>query len=264
MTASMALSTSVSMRIPQYRLRRTQYEGIVGTAAYMSPEQAKGKPADKRSDIRAFGCVLYEMLTGTRAFAGDDASDTLASVLKSDPDWNGLPDGVPNQIRVLLQRCLAKDRAQRVPDTGIARFLITEPVGAQAAPSVIAPALRPRPRWKRAVAADIAGVLVVAVTWGAATWVTRTKPSPLAVARFSIDRAGQIERPTATGLNPFAISPDGSRLAYIDNQRLYLRALDQRTQRRSQAHTREGQVDSPVLPSFHPMGGGSRSGRSAN
>jgi serine/threonine-protein kinase len=201
---------------------------LLGTAAYMSPEQAKGKPADKRSDIWAFGCLLYEMLTGRRAFAGDDVSDTLASVLKSDPDWNGLPDDVPSQIRVLLQRCLAKDRTQRVPDISIARFLITEPVVAQGAPSVSASALRPRRPWKRAAPAVLTGVVVVStVTWGAATWIARTTPSPPAVVRFSIDLAGQIERPTATGLNPVAISPDGSRLAYIDNQRLYLRALDQ-------------------------------------
>ena len=75
---------------------------MLGTAAYMSPEQAKGRPADKRSDIWAFGCVLYEMLTGQRAFEGEDVSDTLASVLKSEPDWNALPADVPPHIRMLI------------------------------------------------------------------------------------------------------------------------------------------------------------------
>src|SRR5262249_3133677 len=81
---------------------------LLGTAAYMSPEQAKGKPADKRSDIWAFGCVLYEMLTGRRAFEGEDVSDTLAAVLRGEPDWNALPHNVPTPIRLVLQRSLDK------------------------------------------------------------------------------------------------------------------------------------------------------------
>src|SRR5262249_2434040 len=89
---------------------------ILGTAAYMSPEQAKGKPADKRSDIWAFGCVLYEMLTGTRAFDGDDVSDTLAAVLRADPDWTRLPVATPGSIRALLAGCLDKDRKRRISD----------------------------------------------------------------------------------------------------------------------------------------------------
>ena len=89
---------------------------ILGTAAYMSPEQAKGRVADKRSDVWAFGAVLYEMLTGRRAFEGEDVSDTLANVLKSEPDWTALPADVPPHIRTLIQRCLAKDRRQRVAD----------------------------------------------------------------------------------------------------------------------------------------------------
>ncbi len=89
---------------------------ILGTAAYMSPEQAKGRPADKRSDVWAFGCVLYEMLTGKRAFDGEDVSDTLAAVLRGEPDWTALPGHVPPAVRVLIQRCLTKDRRQRVGD----------------------------------------------------------------------------------------------------------------------------------------------------
>ena len=89
---------------------------ILGTAAYMSPEQAKGRQADKRSDVWAFGAVLYEMLTGRRAFGGEDLSDTLAAVLKSEPDWSVLPADVPPPVRTLVQRCLAKDRRQRVAD----------------------------------------------------------------------------------------------------------------------------------------------------
>ena len=87
---------------------------ILGTAAYMSPEQAKGYPADRRSDMWAFGCVLYEMLTGRRTFGGDSLSDTIAAVLRGEPDWRSLPDDTPVRIRVLLKRCLQKDSRQRI------------------------------------------------------------------------------------------------------------------------------------------------------
>ena len=103
----------------------TQLGVILGTAAYMSPEQAKGKPADKRSDVWAFGCVLYEMLTGKRAFAGEDVSDTLAAVIRGDPDWTALPRVLPASIRVLFKRCFEKDRRARV-DIGVVRFLLTD------------------------------------------------------------------------------------------------------------------------------------------
>jgi len=99
---------------------------ILGTAAYMSPEQAKGRPADRRSDVWAFGAVLFEMLTGRRAFEGDDVSDTLASVLKQEPDWTQLPTDLPPAIRTLLQRCLVKDRRQRVADIAVAQFVLTQ------------------------------------------------------------------------------------------------------------------------------------------
>ena len=99
---------------------------LLGTAAYMSPEQAKGRPADKRCDIWAFGSVLYEMLTGRRAFEGDDLSDTLANVLKSQPDWNALPADVPPHVRMLIQRCLAKDRQERIAGMSVALFVMRD------------------------------------------------------------------------------------------------------------------------------------------
>ncbi|HTH25684.1 MAG TPA: serine/threonine-protein kinase, partial [Vicinamibacterales bacterium] len=100
---------------------------ILGTAAYMSPEQAKGRVVDKRSDVWAFGCVLYEMLTAKRAFEGEDVTDTIAAVVRADPDWSALPADTPPQIRLLLKRCLEKDRRARVSDIGVARFLMNEP-----------------------------------------------------------------------------------------------------------------------------------------
>jgi serine/threonine protein kinase len=107
-----ALSTSPTITSPVM----TGIGVLLGTAAYMAPEQAKGRPADKRSDIWAFGCVLYEMLTGTRAFDGDDVTDTLAAVLKSEPKWDALPDTLSASLRVFLRRCLHKDPKQRVGD----------------------------------------------------------------------------------------------------------------------------------------------------
>jgi len=92
---------------------------ILGTASYMSPEQARGKAVDKRTDIWAFGCVLYELLTGKQAFHGEDITDILAAVVRAEPDWTALPANISPSIRVLLQRCLRKDRRQRIPDAAI-------------------------------------------------------------------------------------------------------------------------------------------------
>src|SRR6266545_2483035 len=110
---------------------------ILGTAAYMSPEQAKGRAADKRSDVWAFGCVLYEMVTGRRAFEGEDISDTLASVLRGEPDWTALPANVSPAIVALLRECLDKDRRRRIGDLSTARFIIDH--GAYAAAAVAVP-----------------------------------------------------------------------------------------------------------------------------
>jgi serine/threonine protein kinase len=110
---------------------------ILGTAAYMSPEQAKGKPVDKRTDIWAFGCILFECLTGGRAFAGDSVTETLASVLKGEPAWNDLPASTPTITRLLLRQCLQRDPARRLRDIADARFQIAETLtieGAIAAP----------------------------------------------------------------------------------------------------------------------------------
>ena len=102
---------------PTLTAAATQMGVIMGTAAYMSPEQARGKPVDKRTDIWAFGVVLYEMLTGKRAFAGEDVSDALASVLKTDPEWDALPSGTPASLRQAVRACLQKDPKQRVATT---------------------------------------------------------------------------------------------------------------------------------------------------
>jgi len=120
---------------------------LLGTAAYMAPEQAKGKPADKRSDIWAFGCVLFEMLTGKRAFEGEDVSDILAAVLRGEPDWNALPADAPPYLRAIVKGCLVKDRKARIPDISAVRFLV-DGAAALAAPAAIGAAaeLMPGPK----------------------------------------------------------------------------------------------------------------------
>jgi serine/threonine protein kinase len=121
-TSSAASSLSISPTITSPAM--TMGGVILGTAAYMSPEQAKGKPVDKRADVWAFGCVLYEMLTGRRPFAGGDVADTLAFVLTKEPDWSALPTGLPPGLRIVLQRCLAKDPKQRIRSVGDVRLAL--------------------------------------------------------------------------------------------------------------------------------------------
>ena len=202
----------------------TQTGIILGTAAYMSPEQAKGKPADKRSDFWAFGCVLYEMLTGARAFGGEDISDTLAAVLRDEPDWRALPAETPASIRRLLRRCLEKDRRRRLADAADARLDLDEAAAESTAPipAPIASKPVPRPLWKRA-APIVAAVLIGALAAGSV--VRRFTPAVApSVARFTLTLPEGQEY-TNTGRPVVAISPDGTRIAYVANQRLYARAL---------------------------------------
>ena len=118
------------------RTGRPRLGMILGTAAYMSPEQAKGKPVDRRADIWAFGVVLYEMLTGRRAFEGEDISTTLAAVLMKDPEWASLPPGTPASLDTLVRRCLERDPKKRLRDIGEARILLSDPEAAAAGTSI--------------------------------------------------------------------------------------------------------------------------------
>ena len=123
--AQFGRATSTSRRRSR-ALAMTGIGVLLGTAAYMSPEQAKGRAADKRSDVWAFGCVLYEMLTGRRAFQGDDVSDTMAAVLRGEPDWNLLPSDLAPAVRSLLRRALEKDRRERIGDAAAALFVLRD------------------------------------------------------------------------------------------------------------------------------------------
>ena len=135
-----AETASVSVdNTPTLTAHATKMGMIIGTAAYMSPEQARGKPVDKRSDIWAFGCVLYEALTGRRAFAGETVTDIITAVVKNEPDWSALPAHTPAHIRTLLVRCLQKDPRRRLRDIGDARLEIEEPT----APASVVVPVRP-------------------------------------------------------------------------------------------------------------------------
>jgi serine/threonine-protein kinase len=230
----------------------TQVGMILGTAAYMSPEQARGKEADKRSDIWAFGCVLFEMLAGKRAFDGDDVTDVIAAVVRGEPDWIALPADVPEHIRLLLRRCLEKDRNSRVADISTARFLITEPLAlsAQPAASATPPIARP-PMWRRAAPFVVTAVAAGAVT-GAIVRLTKPLAVPAAVVRFSVPLE-QDQRFTWRGRRGIAISPDGRQFVYVVNRQLYLRELAS-AEARPIAGAGGAGTDSVFSPAFSPDG----------
>jgi hypothetical protein len=193
---------------------------ILGTAAYMSPEQAKGRGADKRSDIWAFGCVLYEMLTGRRAFdEGHDVVATLAAVIHREPNWAALPAAVPTPIRRLLRRCLEKDPNRRLPDIAVARLEIDDALmpGADGANAVGALATSElRPRWS-GLGPLVAVGTVTAVLGGIATWsITRPTPTRAApVTRLTITLPAADSFAPSLNDAVLALSPDGTHLVYV-------------------------------------------------
>jgi len=194
---------------------------ILGTAAYMAPEQAKGKPADKRSDIWAFGCILFEMLAGRRAFEGDDVSEMLAAVIKGEPNWSVLPASTPSATRRLLRRCLERDPRRRLHDIADARLELDEQESPSAAP---APASRSRYR----LAVFLALVLLGSAITGAIVWALKPVPSPpLRKLEISADLTAGVP-PDDQGFEPAVrLSPDGSRAAYMARGHLWVRDLDQ-------------------------------------
>ena len=212
---------------PTLTAAATQLGVIMGTAAYMSPEQARGKPVDKRSDIWAFGVVLYEMLTGTRPFQGEDVSLTLASVMKSDVNVQVLPAALPETLRTVIRQCLQKDPKRRIRDVGDLQ-LAMEGAFETAVSATAEPTAAPRLQlWQRPVPVALA-VLLVAIITGLAVWsLTRPAPPPPAlVTRFPIPLvAGQSFAPPGRQL--VAISPDGSDVVYATTTGLWRRPVDQ-------------------------------------
>lgn len=188
---------------------------ILGTAAYMSPEQAKGRAADKRSDVWAFGAVLYEMLTGGRPFGGEDISDTLASVLKSEPDWAEVPADVPPPIRMLIERCLTKDRRHRIADISTALFVMSEADNLTPPPLLAGGQMATperRSRWPRLLM-PIAGAILLSAGVGAAVWFVM-RPGGARVTRFAITPMGAAALAVDNQSRDLTITPDGSHVVY--------------------------------------------------
>jgi serine/threonine protein kinase/Tol biopolymer transport system component len=220
-------SPSMSMS-PTLSMHATQAGIILGTAAYMSPEQAAGKPVDKRSDLWSFGVVLLEMLTGRPVFGGETISHVLASVLKDEPDWTTLPAATPPPIRRLLRRCLEKDRKRRLDSAVAARIEIEDALSAPAGadPSVLI--AHPHRNRERAAWALAAVALVAAAVFPIAYW--RPAPRDTAVVRFTIPPPKRAFLTSGTTLTPeIAISPDGKTVAFVaedGSRQLWVRAID--------------------------------------
>jgi eukaryotic-like serine/threonine-protein kinase len=229
-------------RSPTITIAGTNEGVILGTASSMSPEQARGRAVDRRTDIWAFGCVLYEMLTGRKAFGGDTVSDTIAAILEREPDWSALPKGTPPAIRRLLQRCLEKDVKRRLRDIADARLEIDEALREPAAagdeirPTEVGLRAHAAPRRAWVLAAMMLG-LAALVAASIAVWqARRITPDNSSLARLTVTlpAAQTLEK---SRFPPVALSPDGKLLVYaasVNGGRtsLYVRPLDDLDARR--------------------------------
>jgi serine/threonine protein kinase len=221
--AGVAPSLSMSPTITTPALTRAGM--ILGTAAYMAPEQARGTPLDKRADVWAFGCVLYEMLTGKRAFGGDEVADVLARVIAGDPDFSQLPSSTPAVLR-LLRRCLVKDRRWRLPDLAMARIEIED--ARMNSPETLAPSSQNAGR-RYAPFVWLGGAAVLAAVAALAAFTIAPRaPEPL-LTRL------EVTTPPTFDSSSFALSPDGRQLVFVANAegrpQLWIRPLDDETAR---------------------------------
>jgi len=220
--SSIDISTS-----PTISRMATMQGVLLGTAAYMSPEQAKAKTVDRRADIWAFGCVLYEMLTGKQAFTGETVTESLAAVIMKDPDWSQLPAATPLRVRVLLQRCLQKDPKERLQAVGDARITLNEVLSGAPDLAFAVSAQTAVPHWRPALPWALFGVVTVALA--ALAFVHfREKPAPAETMRFEIPLP---DKATVAGADPFALSPDGRQLAFSATgsdgiYKMWVRSLD--------------------------------------
>src|SRR5262245_10167100 len=194
---------------------------ILGTAAYMSPEQARGRAVDKRSDIWAFGCVMFEMLVGAQLFGGEDVTESIAAIVRAEPDWGRLPPDAPAAIRRLLRRCLAKDPKERLTDIGVARLEIKDALTAPFSEANVPAALPPG----RARGPWIVAALSVALTLAMVAWSLQRRSADPFPMRL------EITPPTGFSPESLALSPDGKQLAFVAPvngiQSLWVRQLDQ-------------------------------------
>ena len=196
----------------------TQAGMILGTAAYMSPEQAKGRASDKRSDVWSFGCVLFELLTGKRAFPGDDVMETLSAVIRTDPDFSAIPREVPSSVRALIEQCLIKDRRERISDIAAARYALRFPDALSRAEPETATA---RLTWAIVAVAGIVTAGAVALVWPR---LTARTPEPPPVIRSLI----AVPSAATAGFATVAISRQGTHIAYASTQgRMHIRRLSE-------------------------------------
>lgn len=202
-------------------VKGTQAGMILGTAAYMSPEQAKGKAVDKRSDIWAFGCVLFEMVTGKQSFSGETLTDILASVVRAEPDWGSLPEGTPEAVSRLLRRCLNKDQKQRLRDIGEARIAI-EDLQADKSEPIVERGTPQEGRPRRTTVFWIACVALAFLVGAFAVWLLRPVSSEIPLRKLELQIAGL----ELSGSQSYCIAPNGRQIAYISNHRLWIRDLD--------------------------------------
>jgi serine/threonine protein kinase len=225
--SSIADASSDPMNSPTLTAYGTQMGVILGTAAYMSPEQAKGRVVDRRADIWAFGAVLYEMLSGQRAFRGEDTSDTLAAVLRQDVDWTALPADTPAAIRRLIRRCLDRNIKQRLRDIGEARIVLDDPGALDSPATTDRRDLSPKapPLWRRALPVAL-GAIVAGSLVGMAWYVSLKPSAPVVVTRFSSSLPDGLQFTGISG-RAVALSPDGTRIAYVANGRLHVRSMSE-------------------------------------
>jgi len=226
---------------PTLTIGATREGMLLGTAAYMSPEQARGQATDKRTDIWSFGCVLYEMLTGSRAFRGDTVSDCVAAILDREPDWSALPENTTDAMKRLLRRCLEKDPQRRMHDIADVRIAIEEAMAARSSPT----SRDGRPS-RTIVLASMIGVVAGAVLTGVTLRVAATRSTTAhALTRSLISLQG-------ASFESLALSPDGRTLAFVGTKdgrsQLYVRPLD-----RSDAVAMDGTTDAEY-PFFSPDG----------
>ena len=216
----------------------TQVGRIMGTPAYMSPEQTRGKPIDNRSDIWSFGCLLYEMLTSKMPFEGETVSDTLANILQTEPDWQALPQSTPPNIQVLLRRCLEKDPHRRLRDIGDAAIEISETLNLpMIAPPVTIPSISLKPEApakvnSQKIAMMIATIIIIVISAIMVRSILESKTQIPTEQKQPVVASGIII-PEDISLDPrwaMAISPDGSHIAFLGQKdrvkQIYLRPLD--------------------------------------
>jgi Tol biopolymer transport system component len=210
---------------------------ILGTAAYMSPEQARGRAVDKRTDIWAFGCVLYELLTGKQAFHGEDVTDILAAVVRAEPDWTALPPSIPTKIRDLLRRCLQKDKRLRLRDAGDAQIEIHEALAAPSTALEVTMGHATR-NWRERIAWGAAAAFALIASAFAIAFLLREPKSPEAMRFFvPLPETWTLAGPgaSASGVSaPLSVSPDGRRIVLLARNAdgkymLWVRPLDSLT-----------------------------------